>query len=93
MYAGTVVEYADKMELFENPKHPYTIGLFNSLPDIEADADALKPIKGLMPDPIDLPSGCCFHPRCDSVMPECSQIVPESIDFGKGHIVKCLLFR
>ena len=92
MYAGTVVEYADKKELFENPKHPYTIGLFNSLPDIDADADALKPIKGLMPDPMDLPSGCCFHPRCDSATAECSQIVPESIDFGKGHIVKCLLY-
>jgi len=93
MYAGTVVEYADKMELFENPKHPYTIGLFNSLPDIEADADTLKPIKGLMPDPMDLPSGCYFHPRCDNAMPECSQIVPESIDFGEGHIVKCLLYK
>jgi len=93
MYAGTVVEYADKMELFKNPKHPYTIGLFNSLPDIESDADSLKPIKGLMPDPMDLPSGCPFHPRCDRLMPECSQIVPESKDYDNGHIVKCLLFK
>jgi peptide/nickel transport system ATP-binding protein len=92
MYAGSVVEYADKFELFRNPKHPYTIGLFNSIPDIFSDVESLKPIKGLMPDPMNLPSGCPFHPRCDHVKPECSKIAPGRTDVGENHFVKCLLF-
>lgn len=92
MYAGNIVEYADKYELFKNPKHPYTIGLFNSLPDIKRDDDSLKPIKGLMPDPTDLPSGCPFHPRCDKVKPECSQKVPQNIVINGNHSVRCLLY-
>jgi peptide/nickel transport system ATP-binding protein len=93
MYAGSVVESADKMELFKNPRHPYTIGLFNSLPDIEKDVERLKPIKGLMPDPMHLPSGCPFHPRCDNVMPQCSEVVPKQTKIGEGHYVRCLLFE
>lgn len=93
MYAGSVVESADVYELFESPKHPYTIGLFNSLPDIEKDVEKLKPIKGLMPDPTDLPSGCPFHPRCDNAMPECSQKVPQRVEIAPEHFVKCLLFE
>jgi len=93
MYAGSVVEYADKFELFKNPKHPYTIGLFNSIPDIGDDVEALKPIKGLMPDPMNLPTGCPFHPRCDHAKPECSEINPTGVDIGNNHIVKCILFN
>ena len=93
MYAGTVVEMADKNELFTSPKHPYTIGLFNSIPDIEKDEDRLKPIKGLTPDPADLPPGCAFNTRCDHAKPECSQIEPANIEVAKGHFVKCLLFK
>jgi len=93
MYAGSVVEYADKIDLFKDAKHPYTIGLFNSLPDIVHDVDSLSPIKGLMPDPMQLPEGCPFHPRCDKAKPECAEIVPENIDIGDGHIVKCLLYN
>jgi peptide/nickel transport system ATP-binding protein len=93
MYAGSVVETADKMELFTNPKHPYTIGLFNSIPDIEKDEERLKPIKGLMPDPMNLPSGCPFHPRCDHAKPECSTKVPQRTEVADGHFVKCLLFE
>ena len=92
MYAGNIVEYADKRELFNNPKHPYTIGLFNSLPDIYKDEDNLKPIKGLMPDPTNLPSGCPFHPRCDKVKPECSTTVPQNTMIKEGHNVRCLLY-
>jgi len=92
MYAGSVVEYADKYDLFRNPKHPYTIGLFNSLPDIYNDVENLNPIKGLMPDPMNLPSGCPFHPRCDNAKPECAETVPTSIDIGDNHFVRCLLF-
>ena len=92
MYAGEIVEYADKTALFKEPKHPYTIGLFGSIPDIKRDDDTLKPIKGLMPDPTNLPTGCSFHPRCDKAVPECSQNVPQNVDIGGNHIVKCLLF-
>ena len=93
MYAGNIVEYAGKRELFHNPKHPYTIGLFNSLPDIKKDEDSLKPIKGLMPDPIDLPAGCPFHPRCDKAKPECSQTIPQNVLINEGHKVRCLLYN
>jgi len=92
MYAGSVVEQAGKEELFTNPKHPYTIGLFNSIPDIDSDDSVLKPIKGLMPDPTNLPTGCPFHPRCDLAMPQCSEILPKSIEISENHYVKCLLF-
>jgi peptide/nickel transport system ATP-binding protein len=93
MYAGSVVETADKFELFKNPKHPYTIGLFNSIPDIEKDEESLKPIKGLMPDPMNLPTGCPFHPRCDHAMPQCSEFVPKNTEVAQGHVVRCLLFE
>lgn len=93
MYAGNVVEYTDKVRLFTNPRHPYTVGLFNSIPDIESDEDRLKPIKGLMPDPTDLPTGCPFHPRCDRAMPICSSRTPANTEIEPGHFVKCLLFE
>jgi len=93
MYAGSVVETADKYELFKNAKHPYTIGLFNSIPDIEGDEDRLKPIKGLMPDPMNLPAGCPFHPRCDKAMPHCSEVVPKRTEVEHGHFVRCLLYE
>ncbi|SDK83823.1 ABC transporter ATP-binding protein [Natronincola ferrireducens] len=93
MYAGNVVEYGEKISLFTNRKHPYTIGLFNSIPNIEEDMVSLRPIKGLMPDPTDLPSGCPFHPRCPNVTKVCSQRVPKSIEVAKDHFVSCLLFE
>ena len=64
MYAGRVVEYADTKTLFERHVHPYTEGLFNSIPDLGEDQEDLKTIMGLMPDPTNLPTGCSFHPRC-----------------------------
>ncbi len=93
MYAGNVIEYTDKVNLFTTPKHPYTIGLFNSIPDIESDVERLNPIKGLMPDPTDLPTGCPFHPRCNKAMPICSTRVPANTEVQTGHFVKCLLFE
>jgi peptide/nickel transport system ATP-binding protein len=91
MYAGRIVEFAEKRELFKNPKHPYTIGLFNSIPDIQKDDEKLKPIRGLMPDPTDLPTGCSFHPRCDMAKPECSQKEPQNVEISGNHTVRCLL--
>jgi peptide/nickel transport system ATP-binding protein len=93
MYAGNVIEYTDKNRLYKDPKHPYTIGLFNSIPDIEEDEDRLKPIKGLMPDPTSLPSGCPFHPRCNKAMDICSKKSPKNTEIEPGHFVKCLLFE
>jgi len=92
MYAGNIVEIADKHELFRNPKHPYTIGLFNSIPDIEKDVEMLKVIKGYMADPTKLPLGCAFSPRCDMAKPECSQSKPANIAVSENHFVKCLLY-
>lgn len=89
MYAGRVVEYADKRELFTNPTHPYTVGLFNSVPDIDEDIERLNVIPGLMPDPMDLPTGCTFHPRCLYAIPECSVNTPEIIETAPGHFVAC----
>lgn len=93
MYAGKVVEYTDKRKLFTNPKHPYTVGLFNSIPNIEEDEDRLNPIKGLMPDPTNLPSGCPFHPRCPKATAECSTRVPKTTEVEPGHYVNCLLYE
>ena len=92
MYAGSIVEFAEKRELYKNPKHPYTIGLFHSLPDIKKDEDSLKPIPGFMPDPTDLPSGCPFHPRCAQAMAKCAETVPTRLQLNESHEVKCLLF-
>ena len=93
IYAGNIVEYAEKRELYKNPKHPYTIGLFNSLPDINKEAESLKPIKGLMPDPRNLPAGCPFHPRCDMAKSECSTETPQNVAINENHSVRCLLYN
>lgn len=93
MYAGNVVEYTNKYNLFTSPKHPYTVGLFNSIPNIEEDEPRLKPIKGLMPDPTNLPSGCAFHPRCPKAMPICSKQIPQRTEVSEGHFVNCFLYE
>ena len=89
MYAGRVVEYADKRALYTTPLHPYTIGLFNSVPDIDEDIDELPVIPGLMPDPMALPTGCTFHPRCSMAEESCSTVRPEMQELEPGHFVAC----
>ena len=89
MYAGRVVEYADKRSLYTHPIHPYTRGLFRSVPDIDEDVDELPVIPGLMPDPVNLPSGCAFHPRCGVATEECAKIRPEMQEAEAGHFVAC----
>jgi peptide/nickel transport system ATP-binding protein len=76
MYAGTVVERATVLSLFERPRHPYTAGLFLSLPSHEQGEDALRPIEGSVPDPLNLPRGCRFHPRCPFAMAVCRERDP-----------------
>lgn len=89
MYAGRVVEYADKKSLYTRPLHPYTKGLFRSVPDIDSDVDELPVIPGLMPDPVNLPSGCAFHPRCSLANESCSKIKPVMKEIEPNHFVEC----
>ena len=92
MYAGEIVEYGTAEHIFNNPKHPYTIGLFNCIPDLSTEKDSLLPIKGLMPDPVNLPPGCPFNPRCNQVCEKCSKVKPEMVELEPGHFVRCVLF-
>ncbi|MEY8403986.1 ABC transporter ATP-binding protein [Oscillospiraceae bacterium 44-34] len=73
MYAGEIIEYGTMEDIFDPklPHHPYTVGLFNSVPRLDDEAERLEPIPGLMPDPTDLPQGCRFHPRCPHCMEQC----------------------
>ncbi len=90
VYAGEIIEYGTVEDIFFNPLHPYTVGLFNSLPQLDSTEPRLKPIKGLMPDPANLPSGCKFHDRCPYATEECTTTVPENKVITPGHFVKCL---
>ncbi len=89
MYAGEIVEYGDIYQVFENVLHPYTIGLFGSLPSLDKEVRRLSPIEGLMPDPSDLPDGCAFHPRCPYVTDRCLQEKPAYRQAEPGHFVRC----
>jgi len=89
MYAGRVVEYASTEALYNRPAHPYTEGLFNSIPDIDRDEEELKVIQGLLPDPTNLPSGCSFHPRCPYAIDSCSTDMPPMVEIEAGHFVAC----
>lgn len=92
VYAGTVVEHGTLRDVFKNTRHPYTEGLFNSLPDLEHRETKLKPIKGMMPDPSNLPAGCAFCDRCDYAMPICQTVKPEKIYRSPSHYVRCHLY-
>ena len=89
MYAGEIVEYGDLDQIYNQTSHPYTQGLFNSLPSLDEDVDRLKPIRGLMPDPANLPAGCKFHPRCPYADELCATQAPELKDLGGGHLCRC----
>ena len=92
IYAGEIVEYGTVEHIFENPKHPYTVGLFNSLPSVDNETERLNPIRGLMVDPMDLPSCCSFADRCDSCMDRCRESDSVYAEISGGHFVKCLLY-
>jgi oligopeptide transport system ATP-binding protein len=90
MYAGHVVETAPTEELFANPRHPYTVGLLNSIPRLDAVAKAkLNPIRGLPPDLIDLPDMCPFLPRCDYARAKCEQQNPPLLEVNDVHRSAC----
>jgi peptide/nickel transport system ATP-binding protein len=94
MYAGEIIEYGTLEEIFDKnrPHHPYTTGLFNSIPDLKSDKPRLEPIPGLMPDPSALPEGCYFSPRCPQCMEVCTQKAAENVHYPSGHRIKCHLF-
>ena len=92
MYAGEVVESGSLEDIFERAAHPYTVGLFQSIPSMDEDVDMLTPIPGLMPDPTRLPKGCKFHPRCPKAEARCGEICPGTVELSPGHAVRCLLY-
>ena len=89
MYAGHIVEQGSLEEVFGETMHPYTEGLFNSLPNIKNRQNKLKPIHGLMPDPTNLPPGCPFAPRCNYRTDECEKALPKLMNVGGTHKVAC----
>lgn len=92
MYAGRMVECGTLADIFDNLRHPYTRGLFDSLPDIGNRRAELKPIPGLIPDPVNLLPGCAFHPRCSYAKPECSRDLPQIRWLSDTHYVSCHLY-
>ena len=91
MYAGRIVEQGTADDVFNFTRHPYTEGLFDSLPNLKQRGEELVPIRGLMPDPSDLPPGCAFAPRCPYATERCTQSVPElrAADGSAAHKVAC----
>jgi oligopeptide/dipeptide ABC transporter ATP-binding protein len=93
MYGGQIVEQAPVESLFLNPKHPYTIGLMDSLPSLEKEVDRLGAIKGMVPPSHDFPPGCRFSERCPHVMKKCQMAVPDLVENDPGHNVRCYLYE
>jgi peptide/nickel transport system ATP-binding protein len=92
IYAGNIVEYGSLDQVFTNAQHPYTKGLFASLPSLDKDIERLKPIDGLMPDPANLPPYCSFCERCPVACEKCKNGEPDYIEIEPGHMVRCKLF-
>ncbi len=92
MYAGEIVEIGTTKQIFTDPKHPYTVGLFGSIPKLHDDSDRLIPIDGLMPDPANLPNGCNFNPRCKQCREICKTHSPKTVEYENGHKVACHLY-
>lgn len=93
MYAGQVVESATVSELFEEPKHPYTVGLLHAIPKLRERVSRLEVIPGSVPDLIHIPQGCKFHPRCPHVMDVCRSKAPPYIKVSEEHYVACHLYN
>ena len=90
MYSGEIVEYGSVEDIFESEHHhPYTIGLFGSIPNLSQVSSRLTPIKGQMTDPANLPQGCKFHPRCENCTETCRTESPTPVEISPGHFIKC----
>ncbi len=90
MYAGEIVEHGALLDIFDRPMHPYTEGLFNSIPRLDVDRERLAPIAGLMPDPTALPPGCVFAPRCPYAQEACTRRRPVAVE-RQGRRIACLM--
>jgi oligopeptide/dipeptide ABC transporter ATP-binding protein len=95
MYMGKVVERASAVDIFYDPQHPYTRALLQSIPHVgKKSRERLASIRGMVPDPFNLPSGCVFHPRCPEFMPgKCDRIVPTWTQIGENRWARCLLYE
>ena len=92
MYAGEIVEYGSLDRIFNHTLHPYTVGLFGSIPNFSQNVRRLRPIPGLMPDPANLPAGCAFAPRCPDAGPACTAGPIPVFEPYPGHQVKCIKY-
>jgi oligopeptide/dipeptide ABC transporter ATP-binding protein len=97
MYAGQIVEQGDVVDLFDQPLHPYTQGLIDSIPVLGEKKEYLEVIPGVVPNLIDLPSGCRFAPRCrarhEHNLAICTQSAPELLPVQPGHLARCWLYQ
>ncbi len=89
-YAGKIIEYGTLEDIFDHPTHPYTLGLFRALPNMNAGSRRLDPIDGLPPDPTDLPEGCAFSPRCPYVCEACRQQEIPAFYINDTHYCRCI---
>lgn len=89
IYAGNIVEYGTKQQIFDHPTHPYTKGLFGAIPDMNEDEEWLHPIDGLPPDPTNLPQGCAFSPRCKYAAEACRKTGISVVKTADGHDCRC----
>lgn len=92
MYAGKIVEYTDVDRLFDDPKHPYTVGLLKSIPRADRDVEELEAIPGSVPSPNDLPAGCSFSPRCPYATALCRAALPELVQNENGDKIRCWMY-
>ena len=92
MYAGRIVEEGDVYSIFEDPKHPYTQGLLKSIPNIELKQEKLDSIQGMVPNPLNMPVGCRFEPRCERALEICKTKVPDLTNLGVERNVRCFLY-
>jgi len=90
VYAGRIMELGTREDIFDHYAHPYTEGLFGAVPNLNMKDKRLKPIYGLMPDPMNLPEGCEFHPRCPYATQECKSGKIENVEVSEGHFVRCI---
>jgi oligopeptide/dipeptide ABC transporter ATP-binding protein len=96
MYAGRAVEEGNVEEIYGKPRMPYTVGLLNSIPRVDKAAlhqERLEAIPGNVPNPLYLPEGCSFHPRCKFAVDQCKEAIPNLEDSGSGHMVRCIRWQ
>jgi len=93
MYAGRIVEKGTVFEIFDNPKHPYTVGLMRSKPSVNKKVERLYSIPGQVPNPINMPDHCYFKNRCEHCLERCDGKYPPMIQFSDTHFAACYLYE